>query len=60
VLEDSLAAPSSWWRARQRPPAGPAGRLAPLARLRRELGSPAALRRAIVVREILGPPKGLR
>jgi Na+/H+ antiporter NhaD/arsenite permease-like protein len=36
------------------------GRPAPLARLRRELASPAALRRAIVVREVLGPPKGLR
>ena len=30
------------------------------ARLRQELASPAALRRAIVVREVLGPPKGLR
>jgi hypothetical protein len=57
---DSPAAPPSWWPARPRPSTGPAGRPAPLARLRRELASPAALRRAIVVREILGPPKGLR
>jgi hypothetical protein len=30
-----------------------------LMRLRRDLRSPASLRRAIVIREILGPPKGL-
>ena len=57
--EDSPAAPSRW-RARQRSPAGPAARPALLARLRRELASPAALRLAIVVHEVLGPPKGLR
>ena len=60
LREDSPAAPPSRWPVRLRSSAGAAGRQAALARLRRELASPAALRRAIVVREVLGPPKGLR
>ena len=58
--EASPKAPPSRWQERLRSSAGPAGRPAPQARLRRELASPAALRRAIVLCEILGPPKGLR